>query len=62
MYASSLLGALMRGIPVERALAIAVDYTLECMKMTEADPMRRFYGVNFEQALAYYIDRIEKSL
>lgn len=62
IYASSALGAVMRGISVEDSLAIAVDYTLECMKQTMRDPEHRFYGVNFETALPYYIDRIRKAL
>ena len=61
-YASAALGAIMRGIPVERALAIAVDFTLECMKKTEEDPTHRFYGVNFESALPYYIELIKGEL
>ncbi len=61
-YASAALGAIMRGIPVQRALAIAVDFTLECMKKTEEDPTHRFYGVNFESALPYYIELIEGEL
>ena len=60
IYASSALGAMMRGIPTEEALAIAVDYTLECMKQTMADENHRFYGVNFETALPYYIDAVNK--
>lgn len=62
IYASAALGAIMRGISIEDSLAIAVDFTLECMKKTEADPTHRFYGVNFESALGYYINRIEKSI
>ena len=62
IYASSALGAVMRGIPVERALAIAVDYTLECMKETEKDENPRFYGVNFETALPFYIAKINEAL
>ena len=61
IYASAALGAVMRGISIEESLAIAVDFTLECMKKTEEDPTHRFYGVNFESALGYYIERIEKS-
>ena len=60
IYASSALGAMMRGISIEDSLAIAVDYTLECMKETMADKNHRFYGVNFETALPYYIDSINK--
>jgi pyridoxine kinase len=59
-YASAALGAIMRGISVEASLAIAVDFTLECMKKTEADPNRRFYGVNFESTLGYYIKLVEE--
>lgn len=62
IYASSALGAMMRGISIERSFAIAVDFTLECMKKTMADENHRFYGVNFESALPYYIELIEKEL
>ena len=48
----------MRGISVEDSFAIAVDYTLECMKQTMNDENHRFYGVNFETALPYYINKI----
>ena len=58
-YASAVLGAIMRGHSFEKSLAIAVDFTLECIKKTESDPCHRFYGVNFESALGYYIDRVE---
>ena len=60
IFASSTIGAIMRGHSVESALAVAVDYTLECIKLTMADPDRRSYGVNFEQALPCYIDRLNK--
>ena len=49
---------MMRGFSVAEALSIAVDYTLATMKKTLADPEHRFYGVNFEEALPYYIDRL----
>ena len=60
IYASSALGAMMRGISIEDSLAIAVDYTLECMKVTMSDENHRFYGVNFETALPYYINKISE--
>ncbi len=62
IYASATLGALMRGMSYEDALSLAVDFTLECMKYTIADENRRFYGVNFEEALPFYISRIPKLL
>ena len=58
VYASATVGAMMRGFSVAEALSIAVDYTLATMKKTLADPDHRFYGVNFEEALPYYIDRL----
>ena len=60
IYASATIGALMRGHSVESALSVAVDYTLECIKLTMADENRRTYGVNFEEALPYYIERLKK--
>lgn len=60
VFASATLGALMRGHSVESALSVAVDFTLECIRLTMADPDRRFYGVNFEEALPYYIERLKK--
>lgn len=58
IFASATLGAIMRGHTVESALKVAVDFTLECIKLTMADENRRTYGVNFEEALPYYIKRL----
>lgn len=58
IYASATVGAMMRGFTVPEALSIAVDFTLVTMKKTLADKDHRFYGVNFEEALPYYIERI----
>ena len=60
IFASATLGALMRGHSVESALSVAVDYTLECIKLTMEDEDRRTYGVNFEEALPYYIERLKR--
>ena len=61
-YASATLGALMRGMSYEDSLTLATDFTLECMKYTMKDENRRFYGVNFEEALPFYISRIPTAL
>ena len=58
IYASATLGAMMRGFSTAEALSIAVDFTLLTMKKTLADKDHRFYGVNFEEALPYYIERV----
>ncbi len=62
IFASATLGALMRGMSLEDALCLAVDFTLTCMKKTLEDENRRFYGVNFEEALPFYISRIPQML
>ena len=59
IFASATVGAIMRGKTETDALAVAVDFTLECMKKTLADPDHRPYGVNFEEALPYYIDLLK---
>ena len=60
IYASAAVGAMMRGFSIPEALSIAVDYTLLTMKKTLADKDHRFYGVNFEEALPYYIERLNQ--
>ena len=60
IFASAALGGRMRGLGYTESLALATDYTLECIRKTLSDPNHRDYGVNFEQALPYYISEIEK--
>ena len=60
IYASATVGGLMRGLSYEEALTLATDFTLECMKRTMADENRRFYGVNFEEALPLYVARLSE--
>jgi pyridoxine kinase len=59
VFASAALGAMMRGISTADSLRIAVDFTLACIRKTMADPNRRFYGVNFEEALPQYIESLK---
>ena len=58
IFASAALGGYMRGLSMEEALALAVDYTLECMVKTMKDENRRFYGVNFEEAIPMLVERL----
>lgn len=55
IFASSLIGAVMRGQSFQTALHTAVCFTYATVKLTAADPDRRSYGVNFEPALPTYI-------
>ena len=58
IFASAAVGALMRGQSVENALSVAVDYTYECIRLTMEDENGRPYGVNFEEAIPYYLMRL----
>ena len=51
IFASAMLAAVVRGKGFEKSLKIAAGFTAEAVKKTADDPERRFYGVNFEQAL-----------
>lgn len=58
IFASTMFGALMRGRSIERAMEIAVNYVLECMRCTASDPEHRSYGVNYEQAIPYLVQQL----
>ena len=58
VYASACVGALMRGKSLGDALALAADYTVECIRDTLADPEAVSYGVEFEKAIPYLVERI----
>ena len=58
IFASVTLGGLMNGFSLSNAVRLAVDYTLACVRATMADEHHNWYGVNFEEALPYLIDRL----
>ncbi len=58
VFASVMVGAMMRGCPLEDALRLAVDFTLESIRKTVADPEHRWYGVNFEEAIPLLVSRL----
>ena len=59
VFASTLCGALSRGKSVNESLKIAVDYTVECIKVTIENKDHNFYGVDFETAIPYLVERIK---
>ena len=60
IFASAVVGALMNGKDMEGALKVAVDYTLECIRVTDRDPEARWYGVNFEEAIPMLVRSLGK--
>lgn len=59
VFASACVGALMRGKTLEQALMLAADYTCESIRLTEAEPVHNWYGVNFEQAVPMLIEKLK---
>lgn len=59
VYASSFVGAYMRGFSCLDAAKIACDYTYKCILET-VDDKDHWYGVKFEKAIPYLIERLSK--
>ena len=59
IFASTCVGAIARGNSIEEALKVAVDYTYQCVRVTMDDPDHRTYGVNFEEAIPYLVERLK---
>ena len=59
IFTSALAGAVVLGKPMEEALRIAVDYTVESIKATMPDKQEHWYGVKFEQCLPGLIKALE---
>lgn len=59
IFASAMLAAIVRDKGFKRSLEIASEFTAESVAATANDPERRFYGVNFEQALPMFIKLLE---
>lgn len=51
VFASTAVGALVRGKTLHEALKIAADNTVESIRLTIADPEHENYGVRFERAI-----------
>jgi len=58
VFSSVAVGALMRNLALPDALRLAADFTYECVRRTVTDPDARWYGVSFESALPYLIQRL----
>ena len=57
VFSSALMGALTLGKDMNEALSIAVDYTVDCMKLTYGDKSH-WYGVKFEQGIKKLVNRL----
>ncbi len=60
IFASTCVGAMMNGFDWKESLKIAADYTAECIRITMEDEKGCWYGVNFEMAIPYLLEKIGK--
>ena len=58
-FASTLAGAITKGFPIKRAIEIAVDFTVECIKSTLPEAEDHKYGVKFEECLPSLIEKLK---
>ena len=60
IFAATVVGGMMRGLPLEEAASLAVRFTLACIDATERDPRAGWYGVEFEKALPLLCDAVRR--
>lgn len=58
-FASVFCGALTKGFDIKRALEIAVDFTVECIKATLPEAHLHQYGVKFEECIPSLIEKLK---
>lgn len=59
VFASALLGAILRGADHQTALEIATKFTYAAVEYTADAPDRRFYGIHFQPVLGQYIRMLD---
>ena len=62
IFSSTFVGAMMKGLDWKKAATVAADYTAECIRVTLEDPDEPWYGVNFEKAIPYLLDRANREV
>ncbi|WP_124067839.1 pyridoxamine kinase [Clostridium sp. E02] len=60
IFSSATVGALMNGKNLMDSLKIAANYTVECIKATQIDGKKTWYGVNFETVIPKLIHALGK--
>lgn len=60
VFASTCVGALMNGMSLSDALCVAVDFVLECIRVTLPEREECWYSVQFEKAIPKLLKMITK--
>ena len=58
LFAACTVGAMMGGKTLEEALTAAVDFIVECIRITVAAGKEKYYGVEFERAIPFLLKRL----
>lgn len=59
VFSSTLSGALVKGFNMGKAVKIAVDFTVDCIKHTLGSEKEHWYGVKFEECIPNLIEMIK---
>lgn len=58
IFSSCCVGALAKGMDWRQAVGLAAEYTAKCIALTLEDPAEPWYGVNFEQAIPWLVEKL----
>lgn len=59
VFSSVCVGALNNGLSLDKAIKIAANYTVECIRITAEEKGANAYGVNFELAIPYLLSLLK---
>ena len=62
LFTATLVGGIVRGLPMERAMAVAADFVRQCLVVTKEHPTAAAYGVRFESAIGWLCRRMEEEM
>ena len=60
IFASACVGALMRGLSLNKALELSADFVVQAIKATVSHEDHNWYGVDFESVVPFLLGRLEK--
>lgn len=61
IFASTVTGALVNGLPLSSALKMAADFTADCIRITAAEPNGIDYGVYFETLIPKLVAELKQA-
>lgn len=61
IFSSTCVGAMMNGLDWKKAIEVAADYTSECIRLTCEDETAPGYGVKFETAIPFLLQKLALS-